>query len=115
MLVILSVVGVLAPWLIPLLFGQAFTRAVTLTEVMLPSIIIISFISVLSQYLAAEGFPATQVLAWLAGSLVQTALSYWLAAKWGGVGVSVATTISGSLVLALLLLETLSRKRGKID
>jgi O-antigen/teichoic acid export membrane protein len=115
MLVILSVVGVLAPWLIPLLFGQAFTRAVTLTEVMLPSIIIISFISVLSQYLAAEGFPATQVLAWLAGLLVQTALSYWLAAKWGGVGVSVASTISGSLVLALLLLVTLSRKRGELD
>lgn len=114
MLVVLSVVGVLAPWLIPLLFGQAFTRAITLTQVMLPSIMIISLISVLSQYLSAEGFPITQVLAWLVGLLVQTALSYWLAAKWGGVGVSLAITISGSLVFALLLLETFSRKWRKI-
>jgi O-antigen/teichoic acid export membrane protein len=114
MLVVLCVVGVLAPWLIPLLFGQAFTRAVILTQAMLPSIMIVSLISVLSQYLSAEGFPVTQVLAWLVGLVVQTALSYWLAAKWGGVGVSLATTISGLLVFALLMLETFSRKRREI-
>jgi O-antigen/teichoic acid export membrane protein/glycosyltransferase involved in cell wall biosynthesis len=110
MAVVLGAVGILAPWLIPLLFGQAFTGAVILTQAMLPSIMIISLISVLSQYLAAEGFPVTQVLAWLVGLVVQTVLSYWLAAEWGGLGVALATTISGSLVFLLLLLETLSRK-----
>jgi O-antigen/teichoic acid export membrane protein len=114
MFVVLGAVGVLAPWLIPLLFGHAFTRAVILTQAMLPSIMIISLISVLSQYLSAEGFPVTQVLAWLVGLVVQTTLSYWLAAKWGGVGVALASAISGSLVFALLLLETFSRKRRGI-
>jgi O-antigen/teichoic acid export membrane protein len=114
MLVVLGLVGALAPWIIPLLFGHAFTRAVILMQAMLPSIMIVSLISVLSQYLAAEGYPVTQVLAWLVGLLVQTALSYWLAAKWGGVGVALATTISGSLVLVLLMLETFSRKRREV-
>lgn len=114
MLAILGIVGILVPWLIPLLFGQAFTRAVVLTQCMLPPILIISLISVLSQYLAAEGFPRIQVLAWLLGLIAQTALSYWLAEKWGGVGVSVATSASSSLVFCLLLFETLSRKRAGI-
>jgi O-antigen/teichoic acid export membrane protein len=114
MLALLSVAALLAPWLIPLLFGQAFTRAATLTQAMLPSIMVFSLISVLSQYLAAEGFPIIQVLVWLAGLIVQTGLSYWLAAKWGGMGVALAIAVSSSLVFIVLLFETLSRGRGEI-
>jgi len=81
---------------------------------MLPSVMIVSLVSVISQYLSAEGFPMNQVLAWLVGLIVQTALSYWFAAKWGGVGVALAIMVSSSLVFALLLLETLFRRTGDI-
>lgn len=108
MLAILIVVGVLVPWLVPLMFGEAFARAAILAQALLPSVLVVSVTTVVSQYLAAQGFPKGQVLAWLFGLIVHTGLSYWLAGTWGGVGVAVATTISTSLVFALLLVEAFS-------
>ena len=81
------------------------------TQALLPSVLIASLLSVVSSYLAAEGYPRMQVFAWLIGLVVQTGLSYWLAATWAGVGVSLSIAISYALVLALLLYEVLSRKR----
>jgi O-antigen/teichoic acid export membrane protein len=111
MTVILGCVALLAPWIVPVLFGHSFARSVVLTQALLPSVLIYSLITLLSSYLAAEGYPRIQVFAWLIGLVVQTGLSYWLAAMWGGVGVSLSIAISYALVLALLLNEVLSRKR----
>jgi O-antigen/teichoic acid export membrane protein len=113
MLVILGALFVLAPLFIPLVFGQSFARAAVLFQALTPSILIVSLISVVSQYLAAEGFPKGQVLAWLIGLLVQLYLSYWFAAKWGGIGVSLSIALAYALVFALLLFEIFSRKRVK--
>ncbi|MDI1264406.1 MAG: polysaccharide biosynthesis C-terminal domain-containing protein [bacterium] len=113
MLVTLVIAGVLAPWIVPLVFGLPFARAALLTQALLPSVLLLSLVSVVSQYLAAEGFPRIQVYAWLAGLLMQAGLSYWLAGKWGGMGVSLAMAISYALVFALLLFETMFRKSGR--
>lgn len=112
MLAILIVAGILAPWIVPLVFGQPFARAAILTQALLPSVLLLSLITVASQYLAAEGFPKIQVIAWLIGLLVQTALSYWLAGRWGGLGVSLAISASNALVLAVLLCGVFARTGG---
>lgn len=107
MLAILVTVGVLASWIVPSIFGQAFARAGLLTLVLLPSILIYSLITVLSQYLSANGFPKFQVAAWFVGLVAQTCLSFALVGEWGGVGVALSSAISNTLVFALLLIETL--------
>ncbi|MBI5321090.1 polysaccharide biosynthesis C-terminal domain-containing protein [Bradyrhizobium sp.] len=111
MTIVLGSVAALAPWIIQVLFGDSFARAAVLTQALLPSVLIVSLVTVVSQYLSAEGFPRIQVFAWLIGLIVQTGLSYWLAPKWAGVGVSLSIALSYALVLALLLYEVLSRKR----
>jgi O-antigen/teichoic acid export membrane protein len=105
MLLILSMVAGLVHWLVPLMFGHAFAKAAVLVQALMPSVLIVSLTSVVSQYLAAQGFPKGQVLAWLFGLTVHTGLSYWLAGIWGAVGVAVATAISAAFVFALLLFE----------
>lgn len=116
MVFILSVVGVLLPWLVPLLFGEPFRKAAILAQALLPSVLIVSLTSVVSQYLAAQGFPTGQVLAWAFGLIVQTGLSYWLAGIWGGMGVAVASAISAALVLVLILFESFSlRDQSRSD
>ena len=83
-------------------------KAEILAQALLPSVLIISLTTVVSQYLAAQGFPKGQVLAWLFGLIVHTGLSYWLAGVGGGLGVAVATAISTTLVFAVLLVEAFS-------
>ena len=112
MLVILGLVAALAPWIVPLLFGQSFARAAILTQTLMPSVFVVSLLSVLSQYLAAEGFPRTQVLAWLIGLILQTCLSYGLAGRWGGIGVSLATAFSNTVVFGVILFAVFSERRN---
>jgi O-antigen/teichoic acid export membrane protein len=110
MLVILAVFYALAPWLVALMFGPSFAKAAVVLRALLPSVMMISMMAVISQYLAAEGFPIIQVIAWFVGLLAQTALSYWVADKWGGIGVALCFALSNAVVLLLLLVETLRRR-----
>jgi O-antigen/teichoic acid export membrane protein len=110
MLGILVIAGIALQWLIPLLFGAAFVQSFPLTIAMFPQLLLLSLITVISQYLAAEGYPWTQVFAWVVGFIVQTGLSYWLASLWGGLGVAFSLTVSCGLVLIMLLFEVF-RKR----
>lgn len=115
MLAILGPLFVLAPWLLPMLFGASFARAGVLFQALVPSILIVSLISVVSQYLASEGFPKRQVLAWLIGLIVQLCLSYWFVAQWGGIGVSLSLSLSYAVVFAVLLIEIFFRKQSKTN
>ena len=105
MIALLAAGALLIPWILPVIFGVAYQKAVLLTLAMLPSVLIVSMITVLSQYLAAEGYPWRQVTAWLAGFAVQAGLSYWLAGEFGGFGVAIALTVSSGVVFVLLLRE----------
>jgi O-antigen/teichoic acid export membrane protein len=110
MLGVLVIAGVALQWFIPLLFGVAFAPSFVLTLALFPQLLLLSLITVISQYLAAEGYPWTQVSAWIVGFVVQTGLSYWLASVWGGLGVACALTVSCGLVLILLLFEVFKKK-----
>jgi O-antigen/teichoic acid export membrane protein len=112
MFLLLVIGGIASYWLIPFLFGQSFAGSYPLTIALFPQLLLLSFMTVISQYLAAEGYPWTQVFAWIVGFIVQTVLSYWLASKWGGFGVAMALTISSAVVLGILLLEVFRKRRS---
>jgi O-antigen/teichoic acid export membrane protein len=112
MFAVLVVGGIASYWLIPLLFGESFAGSYPYTIALFPQLLLLALMTVISQYLAAEGFPWTQVLAWIAGFLVQSVLSYWLASIWGGFGVAIALTVSSSVVLGMLLFAVFRTGRG---
>jgi O-antigen/teichoic acid export membrane protein len=105
MFFMVCVVGLLLPWVIPLLFGPSYSSAVPLALSFLPTVMMFCFITVISQYLSSEGYPWNQIVAWLIGFIAQTVLSYVLAATYGALGTSMALAISTLLVLAILLRE----------
>jgi O-antigen/teichoic acid export membrane protein len=111
MFVLLVLGGIASYWLIPFLFGESFAGSYPFTIALFPQLLLLSFMTVISQYLAAEGYPWTQVVAWVIGFVIQTVLSYWLARVWGGIGVAIALTVSSSVVLGILLFEVF-RKGG---
>jgi O-antigen/teichoic acid export membrane protein len=111
MLLLVCVASLLVPWVIPLLFGPLYAGAVPVTLSFLPTVMVFCFITVISQYLSSEGYPWNQIFAWLVGFLVQTILSYMLAATYGALGVSFALAISSLLVLAILLREAFIVRR----
>lgn len=110
MFVILVVGAIASQWLIPLLFGEAFEKSLPLTLAMFPQLLVLSFITVVSQFLAAQGYPWRQVWAWIIGFVIQAILSYWLTGLWAGFGVAVSQTISLGVVLAVLLREVFVTK-----
>jgi len=110
MLIVSAGLYVCAPWLVALMFGPSFAGAVAVLRALLPSVLMIALMSVISQYLAAEGFPWIQVIAWLIGMLLQASLSYWAAGHWGGVGVALCFAATNAVVLFVLLAEVLRRK-----
>ncbi len=56
----------IAPWLIPFMFGQEFAPAVDIARWMMPGLVACSILNIVSQYLAAERFPMSNLLAWIA-------------------------------------------------
>ena len=91
------------PFLLPLIFGAAYEHAAWLTVAMLPSVLLLALVTIISQYLAAEGYPLVQVGAWVAAFVLQGALSFWLVDDYGGYGLAIALTASSLLVLVILL------------
>jgi O-antigen/teichoic acid export membrane protein len=110
MLAILIIGGIAALWLIPLLFGPAFAKSVPFTLAMFPQLLVISVVTVLSQYLAAEGFPWRQVWAWVAGFVLQAVLSYIFTAIWGAYGLAISLAITNTLIFLILLWEVMARR-----
>lgn len=92
---VLSVVIVLvAPWIIPMVFGEAFRASVILLQVVLPGITIMVIFRVLSGQLAGMGKPQLAIYAFVPALVLNIALNFWLIPLYGGLGAAIATNIS---------------------
>lgn len=100
-------------WLVPMIFGTAFEASYPLMLWLLPQVLILSLTTIISKYLAAEGYPPAQVVAWFIGFVVQASLCFLLAPRWGAMGVAIATDASSFLVFLLLFAELFRGHRGK--
>ena len=105
MLALCVVVAVVLPNAMSLVFGPAYDAATWLTISLLPSVLLVSLQSVLSQFVAAEGYPWGQVRAWLIGFLIAASLSFALTGRYTGYGVAIALLVSNIGVFLLLLRE----------
>jgi O-antigen/teichoic acid export membrane protein len=94
----------LARPLIALAFGAAYLPALPIVYCILPAAFCYGLISVLSQYLSAEGFPRLQVAIWVAACLLAVAFGVVLIPIHGGAGAAAALSI---VLLAVLVLQML--------
>jgi O-antigen/teichoic acid export membrane protein len=100
--------GMLADLLIKLVFGVSYAPAAEIVLALLPGVFFLSITSVVSQFLTASGIPWTQVLGWIVGWAVQTALSLVLVKSYGALGLAWAQSASAGLVCCWLAVQALT-------
>ena len=91
-----------------IVFGEAYTPAVAIVMALLPGIFFLGIASVASQFLAASGYPWSQVLAWICGSLLQAGLSIALFGRFGIVGLAWTQSGCAAVVCGWLLVNSLA-------
>lgn len=102
MFMLLIAIGVLTPVLLPLIFGLEYDAAVPLVLAFLPSVLLMSFIIAVSQFLSAEGFPVAQVVTWLVAAALHIALSMWLLSRIGALAIPISYGVASLFVVGSL-------------
>jgi O-antigen/teichoic acid export membrane protein len=85
---------VVAPWIIPVVFGEDFAGSVLLLQVVLPGIIIMVIFRVLSGQLAGMGKPQLAIYIFVPALVLNIALNFLLIPRYDGLGAAIATNIS---------------------
>ncbi|MDJ0869079.1 MAG: oligosaccharide flippase family protein [Myxococcota bacterium] len=118
----LAVVG---PYLIPLLYGEAYEASVLPFLVLLPGVVLRSIYQVLSRYFTAVGRQNVNVVSQLLAAVLNVGLNLALIPRYGVMGAAIAGLISYSLQALIItvafssdsgqgLVETLVFQRGDI-
>ncbi len=106
------IMGILAPWVIPLLFGDVFKGSVLPLQLLLPGILFSGATKILAQLVVHKGHQYFNLLATAVGAAFTIALDLLLIPVWGIEGAAVASTISYLVILVVVLLVI--RYRGGI-
>lgn len=101
MLVICAGAAALGRPFIELLYGAAHGDAYKMLLYGLPSGFAIGLLSVVSQFLAAIGFPLLLIAIWIFGLLVEVALSAYLVPVHAGIGAMIALSVAHSTIFLL--------------
>ena len=88
---------------IRLAFGVRFAPAAPVLRAMLPGVVLLGVLSVVSQYLAASGFPPSVVLSWFGAVAVSGTLGRVLVVRYGAFGAAETLSITYALLLIVLL------------
>ena len=104
--------GLVAPFAIPLIFGEDFAGASVPLALLLPGVVVYAPVSILVVYLSVRrGRPRLSLAVSVLGLVVTTALALVLIPRHGGAGAAVASTIgyAAGAALALLFFVRLAR------
>jgi O-antigen/teichoic acid export membrane protein len=89
-------------FLLPLVYGRAFSDATLLLLILLPGVYLIGLESVLVQHFNALGLPRTIPVYWLVTLVVNLVLVFALVPQFGAYGAAIASTVSYALIFALV-------------
>lgn len=108
------VAALLAYPFIGLAFGKAYLPSVVILFYMLPSALFLGMAAIVSQYLAAMGFPKSLVLVWSLDLLIMLGTGYLLIPRLGGVGAAISISIAHACVfMMLLILGVITHRRQR--
>lgn len=95
LIILLSVfVILLAPYLVPLVFGKEFAASVTILNLILPGVIILVVFRVLSGQLAGIGKPQYAIYVFVPALIVNLGLNFLWIPEYGAIGAAWASDIS---------------------
>lgn len=101
-MLVCCLVAVPASFLLPLVYGAAFSDATTLLLILLPGVYLIGIESVLVQHFNALGLPRAIPVYWLVTLIVNLVLVFALVPQFGAFGAAIASTVSYALIFSLV-------------
>jgi O-antigen/teichoic acid export membrane protein len=110
MLVLCVGAAVLAPVILPLVFGVQYSGAAAALWGLLPSVLAYSIVSVLSQYLVARHYPWSVVMAWIAGLAAALLSGAVLTSSYGAVGAGLSQSC-GAILVCMIIIGIAKRRR----
>ncbi len=83
-----------APWIIPPVFGEKFTPSVLLLQAILPGVVLMVIFRILSGQIAGMGKPQLSIYVFLPALIINIVLNLILIPRYQALGAAVATNIS---------------------
>jgi O-antigen/teichoic acid export membrane protein len=93
----------IGPWLIPLIFGEAFIQSVPALNFLIPGVVVFTLTNVITSYIIGRGFPFYNTLIALVSFAVMVPLDLLLIPIWGITGAAIAGSVSYILATATAL------------
>jgi O-antigen/teichoic acid export membrane protein len=94
-------------------FGARFQPAVVVLHALLPGVFLVGVLGVVSQYLAAAGFPSVVVVSWLVALAGNAVLGRGLVMRYGAVGAGLSLSVTyGALLLMFIAVVWRVERRG---
>jgi O-antigen/teichoic acid export membrane protein len=103
-LIISVCIVLLAPWVVPLVFGEKFRDSVLVMQTILPGILMVIFFRILSGQLSGMGRPGVALKAFIPALILNVILNYLWIPGYGANGAVMATNISYTLGSVIYLL-----------
>jgi O-antigen/teichoic acid export membrane protein len=88
------IIAVIAPWVIPPVFGEDFTPSIILLQALLPGVILMVVFRVLSGQIAGMGKPQLSIYVFAPALVLNIILNFILIPLYGAMGAVIATNIS---------------------
>jgi O-antigen/teichoic acid export membrane protein len=101
-MLVVAIAAVPASFALPLLYGEPFADTTMQLMILLPGVCLVSIESVIVQYFSATGLPVAIPLFWLLTLVVNICLTFALVPSFGARGAALASTISYTLIFALV-------------
>lgn len=98
------VLGLMAPFVLPALYGAQFDTAVGLAQILLVGLSVEGAAGVIDAYLYGTGRPGLNSIAMGAGVVLTVALDLLLVPRWGATGAAIASTVAYLVTTASLLI-----------
>jgi O-antigen/teichoic acid export membrane protein len=92
-------------FLLPLIYGSAFSDVTALLLILLPGVYLVGLESVLVQHFNALGLPRAIPFYWAVTLLVNLVLVFTLVPRFGAYGAAIASTVSYSLIFGLIAFQ----------
>lgn len=100
---ILLGIGLVAPFLVTLFYGQEFFDSALVIQLLIPGVLFMVFFKVLNMDLAGRGRPWLSLIAMVPAVLVNISLNIYLIPEYGADGVAVASSISYTVAAFIFL------------
>ncbi|MGD9493188.1 MAG: oligosaccharide flippase family protein [Bacteroidales bacterium] len=94
---------VLAPWLIPWVYGQEFQPSVLLFQIAIPGICLASMTKILASFVISNGKQEYNLIATLVGLIITITANLVLVSRWGAQGAVYANIITYAGIFITLL------------